>query len=116
MRYHSQARMSLPSERRRHPRVAIRQIVELSSTTNIGETKAWTENLSMGGVLLRSSSFATESLEVSVRLALPSDISKGGELRLLCRGTVVRRVQRPKTTLIAIAFTGYDVFRKDQAG
>lgn len=71
----------------------------------------------MGGVLLSSSSFATEGLEVSVRLALPSDISKRGELRLLCRGTVVRRIQRrPKTTLIAIAFTSHDVVLKDQAG
>jgi c-di-GMP-binding flagellar brake protein YcgR len=107
--------MSFPSERRRHARVAIRQIVELSSATNIGDTKAMTQNLSMGGVLLVTHGSVTEGSEVSLRLALPSDIGKGGGLCFLCHGRVVRRVESPKTAMIAIEFTSYDVVLKDQA-
>lgn len=77
-----------------------------------------TENLSMGGVLLKTRSSAPEGSDVSLRLALPSDITKEGELCLLCRGRVLRRVETPNTAIIAIEFSSYDVVLNthDQAG
>lgn len=110
--------MPFPPERRRHPRVATRQIVELRSTTYIGDTKAVTDNLSLGGVLLMTRSSAPEGSEVTFRLALPPEISEKSELGLLCRGRVLRRVETHKAAMIAIEFSSYDVVMKtqDQAG
>lgn len=73
-----------------------------------------TENLSMGGVLLKTHSSVPKGSDVNLRLALPSDIARGGELCLLCRGRVVRRVETPKTAIIAIEFSSYHVVLKSQ--
>ena len=110
--------MSLPAERRRHPRVAIQQIVELRSTTYIGDDKAFSENLSLGGVLLMTRSSTPVGAEVTLRLALPPDIGKRSELCLLCRGIVLRRVETHRTAILAIEFSGHDVVAKtaDQVG
>jgi hypothetical protein len=46
--------MSLEQERRRHLRVAVQQIVSLTSSTCIGDKAALTEDVSLGGVLLKT--------------------------------------------------------------
>jgi hypothetical protein len=73
--------MSLRGERRRHDRVAVQQIVSLISSTCTGDPGALTEDISLGGVLLRTNSCVSEGSEVSLIVVLPVAITRTPEVR-----------------------------------
>jgi c-di-GMP-binding flagellar brake protein YcgR len=97
--------MSPEKERRLHPRVAVQQIVSLTSTTCIGDKAALTEDISLGGVLLDTNSCVAEGAEVAVLLALPAQITRTFEIRAMCRGRVLRRVEKRNRAAVAIEFS-----------
>jgi hypothetical protein len=63
--------MSLQEERPRHDRVAVQQIVDLTASTCTGDRGALTEDISLGGVLVRTNSCVAEGSEVSLLVAYP---------------------------------------------
>lgn len=104
--------MPLEEERRRHPRLAVQQIVSLTSTTCIGDKAALTEDISLGGVLLRTNSCVSEGSEVALLLALPHQITQTHEVRVLCRGRVLRRVDKGDRAMVAVEFSHHDLLSK----
>jgi hypothetical protein len=107
--------MPVEEERRRYPRVAVQQIVSLTSTTCIGDKAALTEDISLSGVLLKTNSCVAEGSEVALLLALPAQITHSYEVRVLCRGRVLRRVERADRAAVAVEFSNYDLLRKYEA-
>jgi c-di-GMP-binding flagellar brake protein YcgR len=100
--------MSVGEEHRRHHRVAVQQIVSLTSSTCTGDKGALTEDISLGGALVRTNSCVAEGSEVSVIVALPVGITGTSELRVLCRGRVVRREERGARAVVGIEFGDYE--------
>jgi c-di-GMP-binding flagellar brake protein YcgR len=99
--------MCLQEERRRHHRVAVQQIVSVISSTCTGGTGALIEDISLGGVLLRTGSSMSEGTEVSLIVVLPAAITRTSEVRVLCSGTVLRREERGTRALVAVEFSDY---------
>ena len=106
--------MSLEQERRRHLRVAVQQIVFLTSSTCIGDKAALTEDISLSGVLLKTNSCVSEGSEVALLLALPAQVTQSCEVRVLCRGRVLRRVEKADRAVVAVEFSDYDLLPKNQ--
>jgi c-di-GMP-binding flagellar brake protein YcgR len=104
--------MSPEKERRRHPRVLVQQIASLTCTTCAGDKAALTEDISVGGVLLRTNSCVSEGSEVSLLVALPPQITRTAEVRIFCRGRVLRRVERGDRAAVAVEFIYYDLIPK----
>ena len=104
--------MPLEEERRHHPRVAVQQIVSLTSTTCIGDKAALTEDISLSGVLLKTNSCVSEGSEVALLLALPAQITHTLEVRVLCRGRVLRRVETNDRATVAVEFSAYELLPK----
>ena len=100
--------MSLRGERRRHDRVAVQQIVSLISSTCTGDPGALTEDISLGGVLLRTNSCVSEGSEVSLIVVLPVAITRTPEVHLLCSGRVLRREERGTRAVVAVEFSDYE--------
>jgi c-di-GMP-binding flagellar brake protein YcgR len=100
-------------ERRRHPRVAVQQIVSLTSSSCFGDQGALTEDISLGGVLLRTNSCVAEGSEVALLLAFPVQITRTREVRVLCRGRVLRRVEKADRAVVAVEFSEYDLLPKN---
>lgn len=99
-------------DHRRHPRASIKQIVPLSCSTCSGDTAAVTQDISLGGVLLRTSSCVGEGAEVAVSLIMPLQISRTREVHVLCRGKVLRRTEQARAANIAIEFYDSEPFRQ----
>lgn len=104
--------MCLQEERRRHNRVAAQQIVSVISSTCTGGTGALIENISLGGVLLRTGSSMSEGTEVSLIVVLPAAITRTSEIRVLCSGRVLRREERGTRALVAVEFSEYQPLSK----
>ena len=100
--------MSLQKERRRHDRVAVQQIVPLISSTCTGDTGALTEDISLGGLLVRTNSCVSEGSDVSLIVALPAAITRTSEVHVLCSGRVLRREERGTRAVVAVEFSGYE--------
>lgn len=107
--------MSLEEERRHHDRVAVQQIVSLTSSTCTGDRGALTEDISLGGVLVRTNSCVAEGAEVVLVVVLPTAITGTSEVRVLCRGNVVRREEHGTRAVVAVEFSDYDVVPQFQA-
>lgn len=101
--------MPLREERRGHPRVAVQQIVSLTSTTCIGDKAALTVDISLSGALLKTNSCVSEGSEVALLLVLPAEITQTFEVRVLCRGRVLRRVETGERAMVAVEFNPYHV-------
>jgi hypothetical protein len=99
--------MSLQENRRRHDRVAIQQIVSVISSTCTRDTGALTEDISLGGVLLRTNSCVAEGSEVSLIVTLPAAITRTSEVHVLCSGRVLRREERGTRAVVAVEFSDY---------
>lgn len=65
------------------------------------------ENISLGGVLLRTSSSMSEGTEVSLIVTFPAAITRTSEVRVLCSGRVLRREERGTRALVAVEFSDY---------
>jgi c-di-GMP-binding flagellar brake protein YcgR len=100
--------MSLQEERRRYDRVTVQQIVSLISSTCTGDTGALTEDISLGGVLLRTNSCVSEGSEVSLIVTLPAAITRTCEVHVLCSGRVLRREERGTRVVVAVEFSDYE--------
>jgi|SRR5947209_5250640 len=100
--------MAKDSERRRHPRVAVEQIVTLTCSTCPADTAAVTQNLSLSGVLLRTSNCVQEDTEVGLTLVFPIEITRTREVHIMCRGKVLRREQFGTRSAIAVEFKHYE--------
>jgi PilZ domain len=100
--------MSVGEERRRHHRVAVQQIVALTSSTCSGDKGALTEDISLGGALVRTNSCVAEGSEVSLVVALPVEITRTSEVRVLCTGIVLRRQEHGIRAIVAIKFSNYE--------
>ncbi len=96
------------SERRLHHRIAVEQIVTLTCPTCPADTAAVTQNLSLGGVLLRTSNCVKEGTEVGLTLVFPVEITHTREVHILCRGKVLRREQFGTRSAIALEFKHYE--------
>src|SRR5262249_50337310 len=96
--------MSLQEERPRHDRVAVQQIVALTSSTCTGDRGALTENISLGGVLVRTNSCVAEGSEVYPRRLL----ERTSEVHVLCRGRVLRREEHGTRAVVAVEFSDYE--------
>jgi hypothetical protein len=96
------------SDRREHPRVAVEQIVTLTCPTCPADTAAVTQNLSLGGVLLKTSNCVEEGTEVGLTLVFPLEITRTREVHIVCRGNVVRRQPSGTRSIIAVAFKHYE--------
>jgi c-di-GMP-binding flagellar brake protein YcgR len=110
--------MSLEEERRRHGRVAVQQIVSLTSSTCTGDRGALTEDISLGGVLVRTNSCVAEGAEVSLVVVLPAAITRTSEVNVLCRGRVLRREDHRTRAVVAVEFSDYELlpqFRRTSA-
>ena len=106
--------MLVQEERRRHLRVAVQQIVSLTSSTCIGDKGALTEDISLGGVLLKTNSCVAEGSDVALFLVLPAEITRTSEARVLCRGRVLRREEHGTRAAIAVEFSDYDLLPQYQ--
>ena len=104
--------MSLQEERRRQDRVAAQQIVSLISSTCSGDTGALTEDISLGGVLVRTNSCVAEGSEVSLVVVLPAAITRTSEVHVLCSGRVLRREERGTRAVVAVEFSYYEPLSK----
>lgn len=104
--------MSLHEERRRHDRVAVQQIVSLISSTCTGDTGALTEDISLGGVLLRTGSCVSEGSEVSLIVTLPAAVTRTPEIPVLCSGRVLRREEHGTRAVVAVEFSDYQPLSK----
>lgn len=100
--------MRTDSERRHHPRVAVEQIVTLTCATCPADTAAVTQNISLGGVLLRTSNCVAEDTEVALTLVFPVEITRTREVHIVCRGRVLRREQFGTRSAIAVEFKHYE--------
>ncbi len=100
--------MRAEPERRLHSRVAAEQIVTLTCPTCPADTAAVTQNLCLGGVLLRTSNCVHEGVEVGLTLVFPVEITRTREVHIMCRGKVLRRQQFGTRSLIAIEFKHYE--------
>lgn len=100
--------MGRESERRRHPRTAVEQIVTLTCATCPADTAAVTQNLSRGGVLLRTSNCVHEGAEVVLNLVFPVEITRTREVHIVCQGKVLRREQFGTRSAIAVEFRHYE--------
>ncbi len=100
--------MRTESDRRRHPRVPAEQIVTVTCATCSSDTAAVTQNLSLGGVLLRTSNCVEEGAEVGLTLVFPIEITRTREVHIVCRGKVVRRQQFGTRSAIAVEFKHYE--------
>jgi c-di-GMP-binding flagellar brake protein YcgR len=100
--------MSLEEERRRHHRVAVQQIVSLTSSTCTGDRGALTEDISLGGVLVRTNSCVAEGSEISLVVVLPAAITRTSEVNVLCRGRVLRREEHGTRAVVAVEFSDYE--------
>jgi len=104
--------MSLQEDRRHHHRVAVQQIVSLISSTCTGDTGALTEDISLGGLLVRTNSCVSEGSEVSLIVALPAAITRTSEVHVLCSGRVLRREERGMRAVVAVEFSNYEPLSK----
>jgi PilZ domain len=104
----------LTQEHRRHARVAVQQIVSLTSSTCIGDKAALTEDMSLGGVLLKTNSCVAEGSEVALLLVLPVEITGTREVRVFCRGRVLRRAEHGTRAAIAVEFSEHDLLPQYQ--
>jgi c-di-GMP-binding flagellar brake protein YcgR len=105
------AHQNMPiQERRRYPRVTVQQIVSLTCPTCAGDTSAVTQNISLGGVFLRTGSCVAQGSEVAVLLVLPVEVTRTREVRILCQGIVLRREEEGTRAGIAISFNHYEPF------
>lgn len=100
--------MRTDSDRREYPRVAVEQIVTLTCPTCPADTAAVTQNLSLGGVLLKTSNCVEEGTEVGLTLVFPLEITRTREVHIVCRGNVVRRQPFGTRSTIAVAFKHYE--------
>ena len=100
--------MRTDSERRHHPRVAVEQIVTLTCATCPADTAAVTQNISLGGVLLRTSNCVAEDTEVALTLVFPVEITHTREVHIVCRGRVLRRQEFGTRSVIAVEFKHYE--------
>ncbi len=100
--------MTREAERRRHPRIAIEQIVTLTCSTCPADTSAVTQNLSLGGVQLRTSNCVQEDTEVALLLVFPVEITRTREVHMVCRGKVLRRQELGTRAAIAVEFRHYE--------
>jgi len=101
--------MSLQEERPRHDRVAVQQIVALTSSTCTGDRGALTENISLGGVLVRTNSCVAEGSEVFLLVAYPRRLlERTSEVHVLCRGRVLRREEHGTRAVVAVEFSDYE--------
>ncbi len=101
--------MNPQEDRRRHPRVRVQQIASLTSTTCSGDKGALTEDVSLGGVLVRTNSCVAVGSEVSLVVALPAQLTGSFEVRVLCRGRVLRREDGGTRAVVAVEFSDYEV-------
>jgi c-di-GMP-binding flagellar brake protein YcgR len=97
--------MSLQEDRRRYDRVTVQQIVSLTSSTCTGDTGALTEDISLGGVLLRTNSCVSEGSEVSLIVESPAAITRTSEVHVLCSGRVLRRKEHGTRAVVAVEFS-----------
>jgi c-di-GMP-binding flagellar brake protein YcgR len=100
--------MSREAERRRHARIAVEQIVTLTCPTCPSDTSAVTQNLSLGGVSLRTSNCVKEGAEVALLLVFPVEITRTREVHIVCRGLVLRREEHGTRAAIAVEFRHYE--------
>ncbi len=100
--------MSTGSDRRRHPRVAVEQIVTLTCATCPADPAAVTQKVSLGGVLLRTSKCVEEGAEVGLMLVFPVEMTRTREVHIVCRGKVLRRQQFGTRSAIAVEFKHYE--------
>ena len=77
------------SERRRHARVAVEQVVALTCGTCAADTSAVVLNVPLVGAYLRTSACVTEGAEVTLVLLLAVQITRTREVRILCAGILV---------------------------
>jgi c-di-GMP-binding flagellar brake protein YcgR len=96
------------ADRRRQPRIAVEQIVTLTCPTCPADTSAVTQNLSLGGVSLRTSNCVEEGTEVALLLVFPVEITRTREVHMVCRGTVLRRDEHGTRAAIAVEFKHYE--------
>ncbi|MBV9480092.1 MAG: PilZ domain-containing protein [Acidobacteria bacterium] len=100
--------MYTASDRRQYPRIAVEQIVTLTCATCPADTAAVTQNLSLGGVLLRTSNCVEVDTEVGLTLVFPVEITHTREIHIVCRGRVLRREQFVTRSAIAVEFKHYE--------
>src|SRR5215469_6256698 len=100
--------MSAEENRRHHPRAIVQQIVALTSSTCTGDKAALTEDISLGGALVRTNSCVAEGSQVSLVVALPVEITRSSEVCVVCRGRVLRREERGTRAVVAVEFSHYD--------
>lgn len=100
--------MQIDADRRRHPRVEVEQIVTLTCTTCNADTAAVTKNLSLGGVLLRTSNCVEAGAEVGLTLVFPVQITRTREVHIVCRGRVLRCHPAGTRAAIAVEFKHYE--------
>jgi hypothetical protein len=84
------------------------QIVTLTCDTCPADTAAITQDLSLGGVLLRTSNCVQEGTEVGMTIVFPIEITRTREVHIVCRGRVLRRQQFGTRSVIAVEFKHYE--------
>lgn len=98
----------MSSERRRHPRVAVQQVVSLTCPTCAAPTSAVVLNVSLVGAYLKTSPCVADRAEVTLVLLLPVQITRTREVRILCAGIVVRREVEGQKAGVGIEFHHYE--------
>ena len=100
------------SERRRHPRVAVQQVVALACQTCPVPTSAVVLNVSLVGAYLKTSTCVADGAEVTLILLLPVQITRTREVRILCRGVVMWREVEGRKAGVGIEFHHYEPLSK----
>jgi PilZ domain len=99
-------------ERRMGQRFAFNLPVSLRDVATSAEGRGFTQNLSSRGVFLFTDMALNEGAEVELTLRMPSEITLGENMRVRCRGRVLRvsvETASAETKIgLAVCFNGYE--------
>lgn len=73
-----------------------------------GEGLGFTQNLSSKGALFQTDFPLSETEAVEFTVVMPSEITLGEDMRVRCRGRVLRSAQSEAGSTIAVHFAGYE--------
>ncbi len=80
-----------------------------------GEGLGFTQNLSSRGALFQTSFALSEHESVELTVVMPSEITLGENMRVRCRGRVLRVIPGGAGSVIAVHFAGYEFLPEENS-
>jgi hypothetical protein len=80
-----------------------------------GEGVGFTQNLSSKGALFQTDFSLREAEAVEFTVVMPSEITLGENMRVRCRGRVLRSAQSGSGSTVAVHFAGYEFLPDEES-